>query len=243
MKDYRGLMVAVAVLTAAAMLCFAPLATAQGTDDDKKYMNEDTAEPGWEPIELELPKPMFVGTPKDIKSPNLEKITGKKRKPFLAPPEVENVAFEKKVTASESEPIIGWLDQIVDGDKEGADGSFVEFGPGPQWVQVDLGEKHKVYAIVIWHYHSQARVYHDMVIKASDDPDFIEGVETVYNNDHDNSSGLGVGKDKEYIEVNEGRLIDAGGVEARYLRFYSNGNTSDELNHYIEIEVYGVPAE
>jgi hypothetical protein len=32
-------------------------------------------------------------------------------------------------------------------------------------------------------------------------------------------------------------------VPARYVRLYSQGNTSDELNHYIEVEVYGRPAE
>ncbi|MCJ7579312.1 MAG: hypothetical protein MUP98_02120, partial [Candidatus Aminicenantes bacterium] len=28
-------------------------------------------------LELELPKPMFVGTPTNIRTPNLERITGK----------------------------------------------------------------------------------------------------------------------------------------------------------------------
>ena len=43
------------------------------------------------------------------------------------------------VTASDEAPIIGELAMVTDGDKEGADGSFVEFGPGVQWVQIDLG--------------------------------------------------------------------------------------------------------
>ena len=46
----------------------------------------------------------------------------------------------------------------------------------------------------------------------------------------------------EWIETNEGRLIDAKGVKGRYVRLYSNGNTSNDMNHYIEIEVYGRPA-
>ncbi|MCP4641293.1 MAG: discoidin domain-containing protein, partial [bacterium] len=173
----------------------------------------------------------------------LEKITGKKRKPFLVPEGVTNVAFEKEVTASEMEPIIGDLEQITDSEKEGAEGWFVEFGPGLQWVQIDLEETFEVYAVLLWHYHSQPRVYRDVVVKSADDKDFIMNVKTVFNNDHDNSSGLGVGKDKEYIEVNEGKLIDGKGVKARFLRFYSDGNTSDEMNHYIEIEVFGKPAE
>jgi hypothetical protein len=193
------------------------------------------------PLDIELPKPMFVGTPKNIRSANLEKQTGKKRPPFMAPEGAENLAFEKELSASDEEPIIGEIELITDGDKEGADGSYVEFGPGIQWVQIDLERQCEIYAVVFWHYHSQARVYHDVVIKTADDPDLIENVTTVYNNDHDNSSGLGVGKDQEYIETNDGRLVDAKRTKGRYVRLYSSGNTSNELNHMIEVEVWGKP--
>jgi hypothetical protein len=37
-------------------------------------------------------------------------------------------------------------------------------------------------------------------------------------------------------------LIDAHGVAGRYVRLYSNGNTTNKLNHSIEIEVGGKPA-
>lgn len=195
-----------------------------------------------EPLKIKLPKPMFVGTPKDIRSPNLEKVTGKRRPPFPAPKGATNVALGKEVTASDEDPIIGETELITDGDKEAPEGSFVEFGPGRQHVQIDLVEQHEIYAIVIWHYHAQARVYRDVVVKVADEPDFIMDVKTVFNNDHDNSSGLGVGKDKEYIETNEGKLIDAKGAKARYVRLYSDGNTSNDMNHYIEVEVYGKPA-
>jgi hypothetical protein len=196
-----------------------------------------------EPLKIELPKPMFVGTPKNIQSKNLEKATGDKRQPFMAPKGVTNVAKGKPVTASDKEPIIGELPMITDGDKEGADGSFVEFGPGPQWVQVDLGAENEIFAILVWHYHSQARVYRDFVVQVANDPDFVKDVKTVYNNDDDNSAKIGVGSDKEYIETAEGRLVDAKGVKGRYVRCYSNGNTSNDMNHMIEIEVYGRPAK
>ena len=196
-----------------------------------------------EPLKIELPKPMFVGTPKNIVSANLETPTGKARPPFMAPKGVTNVAKGKPVTASDSEPIIGELEMLTDGDKEGADGSFVEFGPKVQWVQVDLGAPQEIFAVVAWHYHSQARVYHDVVLQLSDDPDFVKDVKTIYNNDHDNSAKLGVGSDKEYIETSEGRLIDCKGAKARYVRLYSNGNTSNDMNHMIEVEVYGRPAK
>jgi len=44
-------------------------------------------------------------------------------------------------------------------------------------------------------------------------------VTTVFNNDHDNTSGLGAGKDKEYIETFDGKLFDPKGVKARYVAF------------------------
>ncbi len=195
------------------------------------------------PIEIELPKPMFVGTPQDTRVPNLEKPLGKLRPPFLAPAGTKNVALEKLVASSDEEPIIGEIEMITDGDKEAADGSYVELGPFLQHVTIDLEAIHEIYAIVIWHYHKQARVYFDVIVQVADDPDFITNVRTLFNNDIDNSAGIGVGEDMHYTETNEGRLIDAKGVKARYVRLYSNGNTSNDLNHYIEVEVYGKPVE
>jgi len=191
-------------------------------------------------LELELPKPMFVGTPKNIRTPNLERITGKPRGPFYVPKGTVFLSMEKAVTSSDYEPVIGDLEFVTDGEKTGEDGYYVELGPSVQWVQIDLGKSYSLHAILIWHYHSQARVYRDVVIQVSDDPDFIEGVRTIYNNDHDNSAGLGIGRDKEYIETNDGRLIDPRGVAARYVRLFSRGNTSNEMNHYVEVEVYGI---
>ena len=193
---------------------------------------------GKEELKLKLPKPMFVGTPTNIRSPNLEKVTGKSRAPFYVPTGTVLLSAKKKVTSSDNAPVIGELDMITDGQKDGGDGFFVELGPMPQWVQVDLGVSRPLYAILLWHFHSQARVYRDVVVKVSDDPTFKTGV-TVYNNDHDNSAKLGAGPDKEYIEVAEGRLVDPKGAKGRYVRLYSNGNTTNDLNHYVEVEVYG----
>jgi hypothetical protein len=135
---------------------------------------------------------------------------------------------------------------ITDGDKEAADGSYVELGPMLQHVTIDLEATYEIYAIVIWHYHKQARVYFDVVVQVADDADFITNVRTLFNNDIDNTAGLGVGKDMHYTETNEGKLIDVlsqGSVKARYVRLYSNTNTSNDLNHYIEVEVYGKPVK
>ena len=43
--------------------------------------------------------------------------------------------------------------------------------------------------------------------------------------------------------VSEGKLVDARGSRARYVRLYSNGSNANELNHYIEVEVFGRPAK
>ena len=194
------------------------------------------------PLPIELPKPLFIGTPVPVKLPNLEKPREGRRPDFLAPAGARNLALGKTVTASDSEPLLGDLTLITDGDKSGEEGCFVELGSGKQWVQIDLGASSDLYAILVWHFHSQARVYKSMVVQVSDDPDFLTGVHTIYNSDIDNTVGLGIGKDPAYIESYEGRLIDAKGIKGRYVRLYSAGNTSTEMNHYIEVEVWGKPA-
>jgi len=191
------------------------------------------------PLEIKLPKPMFVGTPTNIDVPNLEKPLGNPRPPFLAPAGTKNVAFKKPVSGSDEQPIIGELSMITDGDKEAAEGSFVEMGPGVQYVTIDLKNRSTINAVVVWHYHKQPVVYRAVVVQVSDDRDFITGVQTVFNNDIGNSCGRGVGKEMSYVETAEGKLIDARGVQGRYVRLYSRGNTSNDLNHYIEVEVYG----
>ncbi|MFP4502310.1 MAG: discoidin domain-containing protein [Candidatus Hydrogenedentota bacterium] len=198
---------------------------------------------GWEPLGIELPEAFFGGTPLDYWSPNLEPESYKDRPPYYAPPGASNVAIEKEVTAS-SDPLSGELEQITDGDKHYAKTSTVELPDGVQWVQIDLGALHEIYAVVLWHFHEGKRVYFDTVVQASKDADFKEDAETLYNNDHDNSAGLGVGEDKEYIENNQGRLIKVeGDTVAQYIRCYSNGNTANDNNHYVEVEVYGKKAE
>ncbi len=196
-----------------------------------------------EELKLQLPKPMFIGTPRNITSPNLEKITGKPRGAFFVPKGTKLVSLNRPVTSSDMQPVIGELGFVTDGEKSGEDGYFVELGPGKQWVQVNLKAPYNLYAILVWHYHSQARVYRDVIVQVSEDKDFVTGVTTIFNNDHDNSSGLGVGKDKEYIETYEGKLVDPRGIKARYLRLWSNGNTANDMNHYVEVEVYGTPAK
>src|SRR4029453_1046873 len=141
-----------------------------------------TAQPatGKEELKLKLPKPMFIGTPTNLKSPNLEVITGKSRAPFYVPKGTGLLSGKKKATSSEMNPGIGELDMITDGEKSGGDGYFVELGPGVQWVQIDLGASYPLYAILTWHYHSQARIYRDVIVQVSDDASFKTGVTAVF---------------------------------------------------------------
>src|SRR5579863_5064104 len=194
------------------------------------------------PLQTDLPKPQFVGTPVPINVPNLEAPIKGKRPDFMVPAGTVNLAKGKKVTASDDSPVVGTLDLVNDGDKAGDEGSWVELGPGKQWVQIDLAKEANIYALLVWHFHSQARVYRDVVVQVADDPSFNSGVTTIFNNDFKGELGLGAGKDLNYVETYQGKLIDAKGANGRYIRLYSNGNTTNRLNDYIEVEVWGKPA-
>jgi hypothetical protein len=211
-----------------------------------------------EQMKLELPYPAFEGTPKKDKTklnidPNRR---GKKRKPYVVPKGLTNIALKHKVASSDN-PFIGSLDMVTDGDKDPLEGAFVELTSEKQWVQVDLGVAHDLFAVVFWHRHDTVLVYRDVVVQISDDPKFKKNVVTIFNNDDDDSSGFGAGANYEYYESDEGELIaktsgiDAKGRSivtesigrARYIRFYSNGNIENEYNHYTEIEVFARPAK
>lgn len=195
------------------------------------------------PLILKLPDPAFKGTPKDIPlTSHMEPLSDKPRPPMMVPAGLKNIAKDAKITSSDKNATSDMLAKIVDGDKEPSEESIIYLRKGTQWVQMDFGSPQQIFAIVIWHAHNSSKVYHDVVVQSSDDPDFVSNVKTIFNNDYDNTSGLGVGNDKEYFETREGKLIDAKGVKARYLRFYSKGSTESALNEYTEIEVYGRPA-
>ncbi|HEV2473872.1 MAG TPA: hypothetical protein VGS41_14445 [Chthonomonadales bacterium] len=194
------------------------------------------------PLPITLPKAVFAGTASnEMIPPTVEKLTGKPRPIPLVPKGTINLALHRKVTSS-SAPFSGSLDMITDGIKEARDDTVVELKPRLQWVQIDLGAVHPLFYVAVWHYHQVPVVFHCVIVQVSNDPRFIDGVTTLFNNDADNSAGLGIGKDREYIETNEGKLIDAKGIKARYVRLYSKGSIfRDPLNRYTEVEVYGLP--
>lgn len=200
-------------------------------------------------ITPKYPKPLFVGTPPPaVAIPNLEKAdpeNAKKMETFKVPKGTTNVALNKKVTSSDPLPIIGNLDLVTDGDADGADGCYVELAPGLQWVQIDLEKEYNIWKVLLWHFHKQSVVFFNVVVQVSDDPEFKDKskITTIFNNDLDDKNKLGKGSDMNYVETNHGRLIDAKGVKGRYIRCYSNGNSADEMNRYIDVQVYGTEAK
>ena len=188
----------------------------------------------------EFPRPLFGGLPNQIRLPHLEK-PGKPRLSFKAAKGTEIISKGAAVTSSDTLPLIGELSYVTDGDKEGTEGSYVELMYGTQWVQIDLGKTSELWAIIVWHHHTHYPAYRDVVIQVSDDPDFKKNIVTVFNNDHDNSSGLGMGSDPAYVETNHGRIIEPKAITGRYIRLYSNGSTMSLANHYVEVEVWGKP--
>lgn len=196
------------------------------------------------PLPIKLPAAAFIGTPSDTPvPPNVEKPSGKPRPPFLAPAGVSNVALGKPVTSSATNVPPEKLAKITDGQKESSDQNTVLLRRGVQWVQIDLQSPEQIYAIVVWHAFDAPKVYHGVVVQVADDASFTKNVRTLFNNDRDNGDGLGAGTDREYFESNEGRLIDAKGTIARYVRLYSRGSTETRLNEYTEVEVYGRPPQ
>ena len=198
------------------------------------------------PLPLVLPPPATKGTPPNLPTnTTAEPLTSKMPPPFLAPKGVTNVALGKPVSASDPGLITGELRQITDGKKDAYEENVVTLRKGLRWVQIDLQGEFNLYAIGVWHDFSTPVVYRDVIVQVSDDPDFKTGVHTLFNNDQKNSAGLGAGKDREYFDNplnGAGKLIDAKGIKARYVRCYSHGNSADALNTYIEVEAYGLPA-
>ncbi len=193
---------------------------------------------GGSPLVTEIPKAVIEGSPRPKGMTNLAPET-KAFPKFNVPEDATLLSKGKTVTSSDDFPIIGEVDMITDGEKEAGEGYFVELLDGLQWVQIDLEKSTPLYAIIVWHFHSQKRVYSDVIVQVSNDPEFKEGVTTLFNNDYDNSSELGKGSDQPYLETNFGLLVNAKATEAQYVRLYSKGNSTNELNHYIEVEVWG----
>jgi len=229
------------LVTLPATLAFAALTSCGGGgggdagDDGGTTAAAD--ETGYVEYSPEFPKPLFQGTPVPVKLPNLE-TTGTPVKTFKAPAGLTNLAAGKTTTSSDVAPIFGDVTLVTDGEKDGSDGNYVELAPGQQDITIDLGASGEIYAVCVWHFHKAACAYKDVIVQISEDADFSNPT-TIFNNDDDDSSGMGIGKDPTYIETNHGRIIKADGVKGQFVRLSSKGNTANEMNHYVEVEVWG----
>jgi len=194
------------------------------------------------PLDIKLPPPAFVGTPRDVKAgSDVEPVSDKPRPPLMVPKGVSNLAPGATVTSSDTNATPAGLKKLTDGVKDAADDNVLLLRKGAQYVQFDLGSPQEIYAIVVWHAHESPKVYHGVVVRLADDAAFTENVRTLFNNDTANATGLGAGTNREYFESYEGKLIDAAGAKARFVRLYSKGSTDSALNEYTEVEIYGRP--
>lgn len=109
---------------------------------------------------------------------------------------------------------------------------------GTGWMQLDLGATRQLTKVKLWQYWANGRTYHDVVIQVSNDPTFSSGVSTIFNNDADNSSGLGAGADAEYAETASGKTIPTS-ASGRYVRFWANGSSSNSYDSWVEAQVFG----
>ncbi len=191
------------------------------------------------PLKVPHPKPRLIGTQVAVNIGNLDRSDGLPAESIKVPENAKNIALNKPVTSSDPAPIIGELELVTDGEIDAEEGYYVELDVNQQWVQIDLEKPSTIYAIVVWHFYSQARAYKDVVIQISDDPEFKKDVTTVFNNDEDNTAKLGKGDDKHYIDTHKGRIFPVKAVKGRYVRLYSSGNTANQNNHYIEVQVIG----
>jgi hypothetical protein len=145
-----------------------------------------------------------------------------------------NAAKNKTVKGSY---IAGDPNVMVDGIKNDT-AAFVGNGDGLKWLQIDLGRSYDINRVNIWHYFGDGRTYHDVIVQVSNTEDFSSGVTTVFNNDKDDTAGIGMGNENEYAETEDGKSIPFDTVNARYVRLYSNGSNANEYNHYVEVEVW-----
>ena len=181
--------------------------------------------------------------PDAVTPPHLRK-EEKKRPPLRVVRGLKNMAMYKPVTA-DKKPTVGELEQVNDGIKTSGRFDFVE---GPTWVQVDLKAPVSIRAIAVWHFYKNPVIYDDVIVRIADDADFTRNVRTLFNNDHDNSSGLGKGKDTAFISRWWSELIDARGPDrtgavARFVRLYTRQSAAGKRPRYVELAVYGLPAE
>lgn len=192
-----------------------------------------------------FPKPAFISAPWDCKLPNFEKPEAVK-KAFLAPADTRIVSLNKPVTSS-TPPTKGQIEWITDDEafcgQEGE--NTVSFEPLPCWIQIDLGSKHLIDHVWLWHDQGTLarrltpEVFEDVIVQLSNDAKFASDVVTVFNSDDDDSCGQGKGTDPTYMDSNHGRGVPAKGQQARYVRIWGGKAYSGGPCRFTEVMVWG----
>lgn len=189
------------------------------------------------------------GYPKGfVPPPNLRKLD--KRADFMVPEGMVNLAKGCPVTLVDGNPdgISGSLSRLTDWNKKSNEDDYVEFLPNDmlQTVQVDLGAEREIICVVIWHYYKNAVVYRDVIVQCAEDGEMKNNHAILFNNDYDNSAGLGKGTDQPYFAGWWGEIVDARpqgrlthGRRARYVRVSTCGGEAGEDTRLVEIAVYG----
>lgn len=149
-----------------------------------------------------------------------------------------NVALDKVPTFSS--PIAQEAENGTDGVSNNSNAWVGLTTTGLGWMQVDFGQSYDVDKIKLWQYFADGRTYHDVIVQLSNDPTFSSGVTTVFNNDTNNSAGQGVGTDSEYAESAAGKTMTFTKINARYARFWANGNSKINANSWVDAQVYSV---
>jgi hypothetical protein len=147
-----------------------------------------------------------------------------------------NLLSGKIATTNSSNNNPNVLGLITDGDKTLT--NIADLNTGAVYIQYDLGASYNVDDVKLWHYYGDPRSYHDVLVELSNSSTFATGNTIVFNDDTNNSLGLGTGTDTEYAESSAGSNISFSAVNARYIRIYSNGSSSNTANHYVEAEAY-----
>ncbi|NQX60627.1 polysaccharide lyase family 8 super-sandwich domain-containing protein [Paenibacillus qinlingensis] len=164
-------------------------------------------------------------------------ITSKPGAPVVPPALPTNVALNKTAITSSSNAQNKV--RLTDGDKTNA--NFVDmYSSSVNWIQLDLGESYDINDIKLWHYFGSGWKYRDVVVQVSNDPTFATKT-TVFNNDTDNSAGQGIGTDAEYVETSGGKDIPFATTNARYVRLWLNGNSTNVYSNHVELEVWAPP--
>ena len=138
----------------------------------------------------------------------------------------ENLALGKAVTVSFPGKITaGRPGLLTDGELDSHLGHGVQ---GRVWVQVDLGQVRTLGAVRLWNYFRDGRTFHGGRIAISATGEF-RGEEMVV---HDSE------RDGEYAETTDGQAFLFEPSEARYIRSWLNGSTSNPGSQWVELEAY-----